>query len=596
MELRELGGVFNEMIGSLEANEAARTSEITQRRQSEIELMALRDTLEFQVQVRTAALERTEERLRLITDSLPVLISYIDAERRYRFNNRTYEDWFGYAPGQALGKTMPEVLGEAAYQALLPYVEQALSGQMAYFEMFTPYERGPRYIDGLYVPDMDEAGEVIGFYVLVMDITQRKRIEAQNTALFNITAAFSGALTVEQVAGVIVKQGLAAMGARTAALFLLTPDETQLELVSGSSLNAATRRESASVSLDNRMATTVVMRTQKPLWFENLDAYEEMFPGTSPVLRQHGLEAVAYLPLNSGGRMIGSIGVGFAEPRVFDEPFKNFITTLTGQCALAVERAQLYEAEAAARAAAEQASAARLKFLAMVSHELRTPLATIKGFSSTLLATDVVWDAAAQGRFIRLIDEEADHLTELIEQLLDLSRIQAGTLRIHLQTQSVEAILEAAQPRLTALAVRHELTVDVAPGLSPVLADRERIVQVVSNLVENAVKYSPPASPILVQITEEGGYVRFDVVDRGVGIPAEERDRVFEAFYQADRKEQPKGAGLGLAICKGLIEAHGGTIWLGEQDLGTRVSFTLPAQHAAVAVLAVPAASEDGAG
>jgi PAS domain S-box-containing protein len=562
-EFDELGLVFNEMAQSLESHETA--------------LRESHDYLERQVQLRTAALSKSEEQMRLVTDSLPVLISYIDREKRYRFNNRTYEQWFGYAKDELLGKSMAEVLGEKAYQVLLPYVEQVLSGQLTRFESQIPYKNiGTRHVDAAYIPDIDEAREVVGFYVLIIDITERKRVELQNEALFAVTAAFSEALTLEQVADVFIQEGISAFGAHTAALFMLTSDGKALNLVSRTNLQEATRQRFSAVSINADMGSTVVVRTGEPLWFEDYEAYAQMFPDHAPVLKQHHSEAAAYLPLISRSRVIGSVGIGFLSPRTFDASTKAFISTLAKQCAQAVERAQLYELEAAGRTAAEQVSEARLKFLAMISHELRTPLTTIKGFSSTLLATDITLEPQLQQKFIGLIDEAADRLTDLIEQLLDLSRIQAGTLGIHVAEQSVAQIVNEAKAPLAAIQDCHEIIIEMAQDLPPVAADRYRIVQVIVNLVENAAKYSPKGTEIRLSIRREHEYIRFDVSDQGVGIPVEERQRVFQAFQQVERKEKAKGAGLGLAICKGLVEAHNGRIWVEEAPAGTTISFTLP--------------------
>jgi PAS domain S-box-containing protein len=255
---------------------------------------------------------------------------------------------------------------------------------------------------------------------------------------------------------------------------------------------------------------------------------------------------------------------------------------ITERKTLEYEREELLRLEHQARLEAEKADQLKLQFLAMISHELRTPLTSIKGFSSTLLAKDVEWTSENQRDFISIIDMEADKLTELIEQLLDISRLQSGTLGINAEPQSVELLMDVARPRLERLAAAHPLSFHVAENLSASQIDQLRIIQVLCNLVENASKYSPEGTPIQITVTQQGDYVQVDVVDKGVGIPLEDRQRIFEAFRQVERKEQAKGAGLGLAICKGLIEAHGGQIWIQDKaSPGTTISFTLPISHTA---------------
>jgi PAS domain S-box-containing protein len=241
------------------------------------------------------------------------------------------------------------------------------------------------------------------------------------------------------------------------------------------------------------------------------------------------------------------------------------------------ERAELLRREQAARAAAEEANQLKLQFLALISHELRTPLASIKGFATTLLAPDVQWDKSSQEEYIEIINQESDRLTELVEQLLDISRLQAGALRTDQKPQSLGAMVEAAKTRLHTITRDHRLVLNIPADLPPVLADEQRVAQVLVNLVDNAAKYSPPQTRIEVAAHQVDGAVQVDVSDEGEGIPTQDRGAVFEAFRQIHHRLAQKGAGLGLAISKGLVEAHGGRIWIQDGAApGTTVSFTLP--------------------
>jgi signal transduction histidine kinase len=227
----------------------------------------------------------------------------------------------------------------------------------------------------------------------------------------------------------------------------------------------------------------------------------------------------------------------------------------------------------------QEANFQKLKFLGMISHELRTPLASIKGFASTLLADDVVWDAESQHNFIGIIDTEADKLANMVEQLLDLSRMQSGMLEIRKQIESFDSVIQQARAQLDTLTRNHVIVTDIPSTLPPVWIDRERIAQVLTNLVGNAVKYSLPNTQIVVSASSDQENVQVDVSDQGQGIPPEDRAIVFEAFRQLDRKTggETKGAGLGLAICKALVETHGGRIWVQDHETpGTTISFTLP--------------------
>jgi len=228
------------------------------------------------------------------------------------------------------------------------------------------------------------------------------------------------------------------------------------------------------------------------------------------------------------------------------------------------------------RQVAKRVTALKARFLTLISHELRTPLTSIKGFTTTLLAKDVIWDTQSQREFLEIINVESDRLTNLINQLIDLSHLQAGTMPIKPVPCTVNEIIEYAHINLISLTSHHQFSLTIPPDLPPVRADVVRITQVLTNIIGNAVKYAPSNTLIELAATLRGEMVQFDVSDQGPGIPPEAWLRVFEAFERLDLKEV-HGAGLGLAICKGILEAHHGQIWIASRPYpGTTISFTLP--------------------
>jgi len=221
----------------------------------------------------------------------------------------------------------------------------------------------------------------------------------------------------------------------------------------------------------------------------------------------------------------------------------------------------------------------RSGLLANVSHELRTPLASIKGFTSTLLRTDVKWSEEEQRDFLQTIDHETNRLTHLINDLLDMSRIEAGGLKLDKRDYQIAGVLDSISDRLASLTEHHQLQVIVPPELPPVFVDETRIGQVLTNLVENATKYSREGSEITIEAQLAGDEIIASVTDRGNGIAPELLGRVFNRFYQAESivTGRKSGTGLGLSICKGIVEAHGGRIWVESQPgEGSRFSFSLP--------------------
>ncbi len=405
--------------------------------------------------------------------------------------------------------------------------------------------------------------------------------QARMALLQELTAGFSRAVTQEQVADIIMQKGREMLGSHLCSVMMLAENKQELEIVgdleSQENLLARFRR----VPLDHPSALPLAIRTGQPVWVENQEDYCRRFPEMADFIRSvsHSHSTIS-VPLITSRGVIGGLGMSFPFPRTFDEADRAFFVSVAEQCAQAIERARLYEIETIARHAAEEADQIRIKFLGMVSHELRNPLTSIKGFASTLLAQDVTWDSATQQEFIRLIDEEADKLSDLVEQLLDLSRMEAGRFNIQPVPTTPREIVESALPQLARLAENHQLEIRLPDDLPPVEADTRRIAQVMNNLVGNAAKFSPPGTLIQVTVRSVDGRIQFDISDQGPGIPPEDRERIFEAFRQG--RQEPgmitKGAGLGLAIARGLIEAHHGRLWVQDRPgPGVTFSFTLPA-------------------
>src|ERR687892_344096 len=221
----------------------------------------------------------------------------------------------------------------------------------------------------------------------------------------------------------------------------------------------------------------------------------------------------------------------------------------------------------------------RLKssLLATASHELRTPLASIKGYVSTLLADDIEWDLAEQRDFLMTISSETDRLTALMRDLLDMSRIEAGALAIPKETGRVSALVERAVAGLSS-ADRKRLCFEVPDDLPLVELDRSRIETAISNLVNKALKFSPPRKRVDIIAECNEGELRITVRDRGTGVPADVGDRIFESFVRGDDglTRQVGGLGLGLAICRGFVEAHGGRVRSRPENPGTSFVLAIP--------------------
>ncbi|GAB4523491.1 MAG: hypothetical protein Tsb0014_01080 [Pleurocapsa sp.] len=341
---------------------------------------------------------RSEEQLRLITDSLPILIAYIDKNQRYRYNNQTYESWFGKPRTSLKGKHMAEVVGEANYQKMLPYVKTALTGKNVIFEIEATDTQGSSYWANItYIPDFTLEGKVKGFFSMVDDITERKAIEQMKS-----------------------------------------------------------------------------------------------------------------------------------------------------------------------------------EFVSIASHEMRTPLTSIHGVLK-LLCADLLGTLSPKGlEMARIALRNADRLSRLINDVLDLERMESGRETIEKQQCNSSELIQQAVETMSAMAHEQDITLETNAQSIQFLADGDRIMQTLTNLISNAIKFSPPQSQVLITSQLQDNDVLFIVKDRGRGIPADKLESIFERFQQVDSSDSRKkgGTGLGLAICRHIVEQHNGKIWV-ESILGQGSTFYL---------------------
>jgi two-component system sensor histidine kinase KdpD len=284
------------------------------------------------------------------------------------------------------------------------------------------------------------------------------------------------------------------------------------------------------------------------------------------------------VPIVSGNQRIGGIRVlprtGVAELGSGDE---RLLAIAAAQLGLTIERAR-FRREATEAEVLRRADDLKTELLHAVSHELRTPLASILASAGSLRQRDVEWTERERDEFAGAIQDEAVRLDRVVGNLLDLSRIENGTLVPHKAWHDVGALVEDVAGRMRPVTAGHTVRLDLPDDLPPVELDYVEIQQVLSNLVENAAKFSPVGSEIDIAVARDDGAVRFAVRDHGPGIGAADRERIFEPFVRLARAGlAPRGVGLGLAIAKRLVEAHAGTIWIdGGVSDGTRIVFTIP--------------------
>jgi PAS domain S-box-containing protein len=435
----------------------------------------------------------------------------------------------------------------------------------------------------------DKTGEIFCSFCISQDISDRKQVELalhktinRTREQFNLSRKMSLARKSEAVLKTLMSADELRSAHRATLLFFDNPKAAPAH---GMELTASWQSS----------------QSQSP-WLSESNLYEEpdlleLFQSTRTVviaqvqsdprltsilrnlLLEGKIQSLVIFPLIASGNWLGNLLVYYTHEKNLDHNELRHLKVLVDQATITLYNLQLLEIEEESRHEAERANEIKTEFLAMISHELRTPLTSIIGFTTTLLAEDVTWEPVEQHDFVQTIQQEANRLQELIDHLLDLSRLEAGMLPINPAAYSLQSIIQDALPQLTTLTGENRLTMQIPANVPLVNVDPKRIAQVLVNVVRNAATYSPKNTEIILSASIRGNFVQINVSDLGPGIPAAEHKNVFKAFQRGKNIENGsvQGAGLGLAICKGLVEAHGGRIWIKKKPApGTTISFTVP--------------------
>ena len=415
----------------------------------------------------------------------------------------------------------------------------------------------------------------------------------QLEALGVVGQAVSSSLNLTEVLNTIITQAVRLSGSDGGSIYEFTEDarEFRVETVCGTSPEAFEALRQARIGLDDTFIGKAAT-LGRPL--ELTDLRDAPLDPHLSVLAESGWRSLVAVPMLREGRIVGAMVIRRHTPGHIPQEVYDLLETFASQSALALINAQLYRQLEQQSAALEVASRHKSEFLASMSHELRTPLNAIIGFSEVLLERMFGELNERQDDYLRDIWSSGKHLLELLNDILDLSKIEAGQMVLNRSEFAVRESLEycLSMVRERALKQRILLGLDVGPGVGLLDADRLRFRQVVLNLLSNAVKFTPEGGRVDVRASIRGQDLVVLVADTGVGVPAEDRERIFDSFQQGTRLSgQAEGTGLGLTLSKRILELHGGRIWVeSEAGKGSTFGFALPAGSEESATQPVPPA------
>jgi signal transduction histidine kinase/DNA-binding response OmpR family regulator len=401
----------------------------------------------------------------------------------------------------------------------------------------------------------------------------------QLEALGEVGQAVSSSLDPDQVLAMIIMHAVQLSGTDGGSIFEF--DDTDEAFVIRTAYGTSTELVDVLRRTYIGLNETLVGRAAKEgrpiqvpdLRNENLDAHLRQ-------LHDAGWRSLVAVPMLHENRIVGALVVRRRRPGDFSEEICELMQTFASQSALAIHNARQFHELERKRDEVEIASRHKSEFLASMSHELRTPLNAVIGFSEVLLERMFGDLNDRQGEYLRDILSSGRHLLELLNDILDLSKVEAGRMDIQRSTFPVHETLEYGLSMVRERAVRHEITLslDVAPEVDLIEADELRIKQVMLNLLSNAVKFTPDGGEVVVRARVDGPELVVTVSDTGIGIAPDDRERIFDSFQQAGRGvQQQEGTGLGLTLSKRILELLGGRMWLEtEVGVGSTFGFAIP--------------------
>jgi PAS domain S-box-containing protein len=524
-----------------------------------------------------------------------------DAAGHIVYATEAYASMHAYTPSEIVGRSLTELFPASEHAALAAHIRRLDLERLYTFESVHQRRDGslfPVRVQAHAVTDAD--GLVRHRVALLEDLTVQRtlrtrreelldaerrasaaweRAARQTATLQQLTAALSRTLTRHEVGRVVLDEALPAFGAGTGWLVLRDPDG-----VTGVTLGTRGVRDDLLENmlrfpLDNATATADAMRSGSPRFLQvgTIDDWSARYPQGTPFVAGHELRSVVVLPLIFESEVTGALSMGFHDEHEFPEDERTLMLAFAAQCAQALERARLHEAELTARQQAELANRAKAQFLATMSHELRTPLNAIAGYAQ-LIELGVHGPITNEQREdVLRIQRSQHHLLGLIDNILNFARIEAGRVDYRPSDVRIAELLSAVSEVVAPLGAAKGLGLQW-PLADDVMvhADAEKARQVLLNLLSNAVKFTPAGGRVWLEIAPSSTTVDIVVHDTGAGIPPQDHERIFEPFVQLDWSLHSRrdGTGLGLAISRDLARGMGGELIV-QSEVGNGSSFVL---------------------
>ena len=525
-----------------------------------------------------ALIRRSENRVRALLDQMPQLIWTTTGEGAPNYANRKCTEFTGLDVTEKQGQAWADMLHSEDAERIIGLWKKAIASESIFEAEYRIRSRDGtcRWFLGRAVPIRDRAGRIEEWLGTATDIHDRKlveerqrRIQRKVAQLHAISVELAKAHKPDEIAKIVIDEVMTAINADAGAVVLTKSESHGLNVLYAKGYSDDVVEAWNRFPLDSEAPLAEVVRTKEPILLFSHEELVKQFPLLGGIYSTQDRKAFAVLPLLVQGQALGAIGLSFDFDREFNQERMGYLTIVAEQCAQAIERARLFEAEKAARENAEIASQAKSQFLANMSHEIRTPMNAILGFADLL--GDRANTSDEREEYLKRIRSNGDQLLRLIDDVLDLSKVEAGKLGLERVEFSVTELIQDVHESISVMVegkgLEMRLVIESAVPKA-IEGDPVRFKQILTNLLGNAAKFTERGSietrvRMRLSANQKPSLV-VEVEDTGIGIASELQGGLFEPFAQGDSSVTRRfgGTGLGLALSSRIAEALGGGLEL----------------------------------